>query len=84
MRAVIATDQGVVEVNWMWLPTWIGMNAKLKKEIEDKLKEEVVGRTTGDDDLEAIHGRVLEYLQEKFRIQGLDDYLDGLKFIQLP
>lgn len=86
MRAVIATDAGVLEVNWQWLPTWIGMNTPLLKEIEDELKDKVVGRTFEPPLYpEAVASQlVIDFLVARHPgIEGLDDYLDGLKFVRI-
>lgn len=83
MRVVTATDEGAVELNWMWLPTWLGMNAKFKKELEDKFKEKIEGRPLDEGTLDDIHNEVLDFISNKFQVKGLYDYLDGVKFIEL-
>jgi hypothetical protein len=82
MHAVVMTEAGVLELNWTWLPTWIGMNAKLKKEIEDVLKSKVVGLTNSEEDLCKIDEMVFDLVDKKAtHVTGLRDYLDGLKFV---
>jgi hypothetical protein len=80
MRFVLLEDNGVLTLNFMWLPTWIGMNASLKKEIEKALSEKFVGRPSTD--LDAMHEEVIDFLVTKFPHAGLRDYLDGIKFVQ--
>ena len=44
MLLVVQTSPGVIELTYMWLPTWLGMNADLKKKVEahnGKLKQDV-------------------------------------------
>jgi hypothetical protein len=83
MRCIQLIDGNVVELNYMWLPTWIGQNAKLKKEIEEALKSKIVGKDLSEDTLNEVHEMVLQYLVDRFpAIRGLYDYLDGLKFIE--
>lgn len=83
MRCVQYIGNGVVELNYMWLPTWIGQNTALKAELEKKLKEDVVGRGVTEELLDDLHDAVINYLTEKYPIEGLFDYLDGLKFVEL-
>lgn len=81
MRAVIRTGPGVVELNWMWLPTFVGMNAQLKKELEERLAPKLEGRPL-EDSLDDAHEMVIEFLVEKFpALEGLRDYLDAMKYV---
>lgn len=81
MRAVIRTAPGVVELNWMWLPTFVGMNAKLKKELEERLAPKLEGQPL-EAALDAAHEMVIDFLVEKFPAHpGLRDYLDALKYV---
>ncbi len=83
MRTVIRTAPGVVELNWMWLPTFIGMNAQLKTEIEERLKPKLEGQPLTGDTLDKAHTEVISFLLEKFPdIKGLNDYLDALKYVE--
>jgi hypothetical protein len=82
MRAVVATESGVLEVNWMWLPTFLGMNATLKAELEKELVSKIQGRELNDSALDAAHDLVVTFLEKKFSaIHGMDSYLDALKYI---
>lgn len=82
MRVVVAVDEGVLEVNWMWLPTFLGINSLLKAEIEKELKDKIVGRLMDDRTLDYAHDLVMEFLRTKYAaIQGLTDYLDALKYV---
>ena len=83
MRTVVLTEPGLLELNWSWLPTWIGMNSTLKKEIEVECAKGVVGKEATDATLEAINDQVIAFLESRFpNIEGLRDYLDGLKFVR--
>lgn len=82
MRAVILTDPGTLELNWMWLPTWIGMNTRLKQEIEREIAPLVEGREITDQDLDQINNEVIRLILKHCPLEGVGDYLDGLKFIQ--
>ena len=66
----------------MWLPTFIGMNAKLKTEIEERLKPKLEQRVLNDDTLDEAHEMVIEFLEERFpALEGMRDYLDAMKYV---
>ena len=82
MRIVHRTEPGVVELNWMWLPSWIGMNQQLTREINEELGKHVIGRHLTDEVLDDISDLIVGYLERRFpHLEGLRDYLDGLKFV---
>jgi hypothetical protein len=83
MRLVLLTSPGVLELNYMWLPTWLGMNAATKAAVESELKSKVAGLPATEDNLDTINDALLELLTERFPIAGLRDYLDGLKFVRV-
>ena len=85
MRLVVATEPGVVEVNFMWLPTWLGLNTQLKKDLEAELGPLLQGRELTEEVLEEAHDQVLDFLvQRHTQFGGLRDYLDALKFVTPP
>lgn len=76
-------EPGVVGLNWMWLPTWIGMNQQLTRELNEELSKHIVGRVLTDDVLDDISDIIVGYLEKRYpALEGLGDYLDGLKFVQ--
>jgi hypothetical protein len=83
MRAVVRTAKGILELNYMWHPTWIGMNSMIKAKLERELKAKVEGMEMSDENLDAINEMVLDHLEElNPTVDGLRDYLDGLKFVK--
>jgi hypothetical protein len=83
MRLVQLTAPGRVEVNFMWLPTWLGINREAKEAIEKELSS-VVGKPATEEVLDEFNERLLDLLATRYpSIQGLRDYLDGLKFVQI-
>lgn len=81
MRFVIASGNAV-ELNFMWLPTWIGHNHAVKLELEKAIGPHLVGRELTEDVLDEAHQMVLDFLTKKFaQVPGLRHYLDGIKFI---
>ena len=83
MRLIHLTKPGHLEVNFMWLPTWLGINRAVKDVLEQDLNSKVVGIPATEENLDAINEMVLESLLQKYPITGLRDYLEGLKFVQL-
>jgi len=82
MRTVVRTQEGVLELNYMWLPTWIGMNSIVKADLERALGESIVGMEMSDDTLNKVNDMVIDHLvKTNEHIEGLGDYLDGLKFV---
>lgn len=73
-------DNGVLELNYMWLPTFIGMNVALKRDIEKDLAAKFQGRP--ETDLAQMHEELIDYLVTKVPLPGFRDYLDGIKFVQ--
>jgi len=77
----VTPDGSSLVLNYMWLPTWLGQNAQLKKELEEALSPELRGKEMSDETLDYAHSRVIEVICEKFPLDGLRDYLDGVKFL---
>lgn len=83
MRAVVDVGGGVLELNYMWLPTFIGMNGPLKQEMEKDLQAAMCGVEVGDEGLDKAHELVVSYLVNKFPdVKGLDLYLDAMKYLE--
>lgn len=85
MKLVVETDPGVIELNWMWLPTWLGHNAEFKKEVELHILEWVKSQgmvTTSSEDLERMSNEVLHFILMKFpEPRGLDLFLKALRHV---
>lgn len=88
MRLVQATDQGVVELTFMWMPVFIGMNSKFLQEMEGELAgvlgAKLKGQKLTEELLDEAHDLVLDYIQNKYtNITGLRDYLDAIKYVDI-
>lgn len=80
MLAVVHSEHGVVEVNYMWLPSWLGMNSVLMKELGEHLRGKAEGKELSQSTLLELHYELLRYLDEKFPdIKGLSACLQGLQ-----
>lgn len=84
MHAVVPTDIGTLELNWLHLPTWIGINTILKKEMEGQLAAKIEGLPINEEGLQQAHDIVVDYLEERFpKIKGLREQIDALKYLEL-
>jgi hypothetical protein len=85
MRLVVITETKpfTVSFNFMWAPTFIGLDNSLKKELEERIGPELVGKEVSDKVLDEAHDKIVAFIVEKYSaIEGLRDYLDAIKFIQ--
>lgn len=83
MRVIQVADDGAIELSWMWLPTFIGQNYPVMKELgrawEEKFSEGVEHTPEG---LDEIHDFTIEWLCGKFPMPGLDKYLSALAHVE--
>jgi hypothetical protein len=56
----------VASLNYMWMPTWLGLNAELLADMEKQLAEKFVGCVCDDKTLLAMHCTVKMFLRERF------------------
>lgn len=84
MRTVVPVDRGVVELNWTWLPTFIGMDSAVRRDLQAQVAGLFEGKELTDSLLQDAHCFVVGFLCSKYPdIKGLDRYLDALKFVEL-
>ncbi len=81
MRTVIKTAPGVVELNYMWLPTFVGMNSTLKWKMEQRLKPKLEGKELTNSLLDEANELVIKFLCEEFPVEGLGEHLRSLRKI---
>jgi hypothetical protein len=81
MRLVNLAKDGAVELNWMWLPTFIGQNYLVLKELEKIWRQNFNKAPRTNETLDAISDFTVRWLCDKFKIPGLDKYLEGLKYV---
>jgi hypothetical protein len=83
MRFIERTGPGQLGLNYMWLPTFVGMNTALIQEIEASISPLFVGKALTEELLEEAHEQVIQALVAKFPSHaGLFDYLDGVKYVR--
>lgn len=82
MRAVVDVGDGELELNYLWLPTVVGMNANLKRSMEKELSEQLRNVPMDEAGLDKAHDLVVDYIAKKFPLGGIVDYLNGMKHLE--
>lgn len=83
MRVVQVASDGALELNWMWLPTFIGQNHMVCKELAGVWREWYPnGFPATEEDLDAIHDRTIDWFEQRFNIKGLGEYLHAVECIE--
>lgn len=79
-------NSGALELNWMWLPTFIGQNYAVMRELEKVWRERFTGVSftpeTEETTLRRIHDFTIQWLTERFKINGLKEYLSAIENIK--
>ena len=84
MDLVIPTGDGNVEINFSWLPTWLGLNQPMLSQISSKMFESFVGRTIDAECIAQMNTEVIRLLCEEFSaINGLDTLLKALEHVRI-
>jgi hypothetical protein len=88
MRLVLEAPGGTVELNWIWLPTWLGHNTRFKESVEQHMSDWIIEhRSIGatkitDDLLDVMHKEVISHIVDMFPgIPGLDKYLEAIQYV---
>jgi hypothetical protein len=82
MRFVVA-HEAVVEVRWMWLPTFIGQNLELMRKLERELTTQFIGMKATEETLDMIHEWVVDRICKEYPLIGIRDYLHAIEKVQL-
>lgn len=75
-------DPTVVELNFMWLPTFIAQNPIILKELKADLERCFLREQLTEETLWAMHHSVIRWLQVKFPFEGLGDYLHAIEEVK--
>jgi hypothetical protein len=82
MRLIVREGPGKVGLNFMWLPTFLGMDNNLKKQLEADLGPKLKGKPLDDTTLDFAHDEAVDFICKYHKaIPGLRDYLDAIKFV---
>ena len=83
MRVVHVAKDNVIELSWMWLPTFIGQNYHVLKNLESAWKDEFpAGVAITQSGLDEMHEFTIKWLCDQFPIKGLGEYLRALKNVE--
>lgn len=79
-------NPNILEVAWMWLPTFIGQNTALLGELDHVLNARYIGPKPGEivvDDqmLDEINNFTINWIVEKLNIEGLEEYLRAVRHV---
>lgn len=88
MRLFVVAEPGRLELNYMWLPTWIGMNRVLTQSLDSEMSKLLVegnrSLTTEESDMDFIDDFLIEALCRRFpSLTGLREHLRSLKGIDV-
>lgn len=74
MRLIVVDSDGVAAVNYMWLPTWIGMNVPFLKKLSEHLRPQLEGLPLAE--AEDKGGELAkQFIMEHFSHPGLAAFL---------
>lgn len=85
MDLVFRSSPGHWEVAWTWMPNFLAMDRNLVNYVTDRMTTEFKGKTYLPDTLEGeslvreMEDRVLALICSFYRIDGLKEYLEGVK-----
>jgi len=83
MRVIQIAKDGAIELSWMWMPTFIGQNYMILKELGTAWgKEFPQGVQTDPESLDAMHEFTIKWICEKFPIPGLETYLRAIENVK--
>ena len=75
-------DPNVVELNFMWLPTFIGQNPIVLKKLQADLEKSFIRKQMTEETLWSMHHKVISWLEKEFPISGIGDYLHAIEMVQ--
>lgn len=84
---VIEIAPGELQINYAWLPNWMGQNRLIVEELENNVLIPLVAENStlnADEACREGHIRVCEYLDKKYQalgLAGMFDFLDAVKFV---
>jgi hypothetical protein len=83
MRVIHVAKDNVIELSWMWLPTFIGQNYQVLKNLEAAWKDEFpTGVAITQLGLDEMHEFTIKWLCDQFPIKGLGDYLRAIENVE--
>jgi hypothetical protein len=75
-------DPTIVELNFMWLPTFIGQNPVVLKDLRKELEGKFVKKQITEETLWAMHHTIIRWLEAKFPFDGIGKYLHAIEEVK--
>ncbi|CAB4131219.1 hypothetical protein UFOVP276_163 [uncultured Caudovirales phage] len=82
MRVVNEVEPGVIELNFMWLPTFISQNVPLMKELKRDLEKTFLREQVTEETLNSMHASVIMWLEQRFPFDGVGKYLHAIEEVK--
>ena len=83
MKLVHLAEDGAAELQWMWLPTFIGQSFYVMEDLRKAWKIAFPdGLPATDEGLQKIHDFTIDWLDKKFNIPGLSNYLSAIEYVE--
>ena len=83
MRVVYFEEAtGTLVLNFMFLPTFIGQNPIIQKELKLDLSKRFSAKNVTPALMDEIHCWIIQWLKDKFKIPGLEKYLQAIEEVQ--
>lgn len=84
MELIVPNGPNSAEINFSWLPTWLGLNQPLLSTMDARLQEAFAGHAMSPEILLAMHSKLIDLLVEEFpNIKGLDKMLHAIKHVHI-
>lgn len=72
----------VLEIAWMWLPTFIGQNSSVLSELDHVLAAKFPPPVEATEEkLDEMNEFVIDWIDTRFNIPGLGEYVRGIKHV---
>jgi len=75
-------DPSALDLNWMWLPAFIGQDHRMLQQLREELMEVFGGRPIQNETMAKIHHFVLDWFDRKYHIKGLRKYLEAVIHVE--
>jgi hypothetical protein len=83
MRVIQIAKDNAIELSWMWMPTFIGQNYAVLKELGKAWEERFpAGIAVTTENLDEMHEFTIKWLCGKFNINGLYEYLKAIENVE--
>ena len=63
---LIANNDGVLELQWAWLPYWMASNPQLRSELERDVRDRMLLNAISIAEIDLLHNYALDALRNRF------------------